>query len=140
MKIYRVETIETDCSALGAREAIRANPGAIAWPVNGYVASHGLKPRYCVTIRRELLREESIEGKTLARMLPAWAKVKFPPLTFGPKVTAFYAINRQVITVMHECGHPVGSAEFHDWQAEQPDCFRSADAYRASKGEFRAQQ
>ncbi len=47
-------------------------------------------PAYALTRRVEFLRDHHIDGKTLARLLPAWAKVK-PIKGIGAKVTAFYA-------------------------------------------------
>jgi len=90
---------------------------------------------YCLTRRVEYSHEHHIDGKTLARLLPAWAKAKNPP-NIGAKVTAFYAANNKVIC--DRSGPVVGSDEWHELQETLPDPFRSTRLYRQSIGELRA--
>ena len=85
-------------------------------------------------VRGEFLRDHHIDGKTLAKLLPSWAKFK-KPANLGPKVTAFYAENDKVVTRLHRSGFIVGSDEFYEWQETQPDPFRSCRLYRESLGE-----
>lgn len=76
-------------------------------------------PAYTVTRRCEFLREEVLDGKTLARLLPSWAKPK-KPKSIGHLVSAFYAENEKVVTDMSIC---VGS---DDWLIAQDDPHRAA--------------
>ena len=129
MKIYRLHTISKGVHSYHMALGIAAdNPGS-----NVNCIKPGVE--YSVLMRAEFVREFHLEGKALLKMLPAWAKAKFPP-SIGHKVTAFYAINNKTITQMHVCGFPVGSDEYHDWVETQPDIWRSVDVYRRSIGEL----
>lgn len=112
-----------------------------SWSDKGYDYRAGDWPNcwrkvqgYCLTRRVEFSHDHYIDGKTLARLLPAWAKFK-KPANIGPKVTAFYAENDKVITRLHHSGFIVGSDEYHDWTETQPDPFRACRLYRESLGE-----
>lgn len=93
---------------------------------------------YALTRRTEFSHDHEISGKTLLKMLPAWAKPDFGPKNIGAKVAAFYAENDKVITRLHHSGFVVGSEDYYDWQETQPDPFRSTRLYRQSLGELRA--
>jgi len=88
-----------------------------------------------VSFRGAFLRDHHIDGKTLARLLPSWAKHK-PIKSIGPQIKAFYAKNDKVIC--DRSGPVVGSDEWHEWQETQPDPFRATRLYRQSRGELRA--
>ncbi len=118
MKIYRIETIGSDLSLSDARDLAEKCDGNIM-PMQGHADSWKSDAKYSVTVRGEFLREHHIDGKTLARLLPSWAKVK-PIKGIGAKVTAFYAENDKVVTDHSIC---VGS---DDWLIAQDDPHRAA--------------
>jgi len=76
--------------------------------------------------RCEFLRDHHIDGKTLARLLPSWAKPK-KPKSIGHLVSAFYAENDKVVTDHSIC---VGS---DDWLIAQDDPFRAAHLHLFDK-------
>ena len=126
MKIYRIETIGSDLSLSDARDLAEKCDGNIM-PMQGHADSWKSDAKYSVTVRGEFLREHHIDGKTLARLLPSWAKVK-PIKGIGAKVTAFYAENNKV--VCDKSGPVVGS---DDWLIAQDDPFRAAHLHLFDK-------
>ena len=123
MKIYRLQTIWPCLLLSTAQFKVTLHPGSRIEPLPG---------SYCfrVVIRREFLRDHHIDGKTLARLLPAWAKAKKLP-SMGAKVTAFYAENDKVIC--DRSALVVGSDEWHELQETLPDPFRATRRYMAEK-------
>ena len=133
MKIYRIDTLVSDCCYESAQHTQRHYPTSMIWPVK--TEKFAREKLYCVTIRREFSHDLQLSDKQVAKMLPAWAKkcMASSP-TIGHKVTAFYALNNKVVT---DCsGLVVGSDEYYDWLETQPDPFRSTRNYRQSLGEL----
>lgn len=131
MKIYRLQTIWPALSLDVAQFKVTLHPGSHVQQVTFQQYGPNL---YAVVRRAEFLREHHIDGKTLARLLPSWAKHKKLP-NIGAKVTAFYAENDKVVTRLHHSGFVVGSDDYADWLETQPDPFRSCREYRQSLGE-----
>lgn len=116
LKIYRLQTLWPCLTLEAARFKATLQPGAKIEPLEP--PKYG--PQfYRLTIRREFLREHHIDGKTLARLLPAWAKPK-KPKSIGHLVSAFYAENSKVVT---DYSVVVGSDE---WLIAQDDPHRAA--------------
>ena len=142
MKIYRtvivasgltgeqVERMRSRCSGLGfepcGTASIRGRYSPHTYRAGGYQQWESV-PTYSLTRRAEFLHDHTIDGKTLARLLPAWAKPK-RITSIGPKVTEFYRLNAQVVTDMS--GPWVGTEE---WRELQDDPHRAAHLYLFEK-------
>lgn len=128
MKIYQVETL-SECASKREVEWFKATyPTCYAYAIKDSFGK--FTGDYRVTMRGEFIREHHIDGKTLARLLPAWAKPKKLP-SMGAKVTAFYAENNKVIC--DRSALVVGSDEWHELQETLPDPFRATRRYMAEK-------
>lgn len=117
MKIYRTHTIWQGVTLEVAQFKQTLHPD---YRISQEEKTKYSDQTYCLKKRCEFLRDHHIDGKTLAKLLPARAKVKFPAVTMGKKVTAFYAENDKVVTDTSIC---VGS---DDWLIAQDDPFRAA--------------
>ena len=127
MKIYRLQTIWPCLPLAAAKFKVTLHAGSRIEPL----PHEEYMPRYFrVVVRREFLRDHHIDGKTLARLLPAWAKPKKLP-SMGAKVTAFYAENNKVIC--YRSAIVVGSDEWHELQETLPDPFRATRRYMVEK-------
>ena len=139
LKIYRTRVIASGLTGEQVTFLRRLDPSLGFVPdgttyVRGKVSRYSwgvdqrwvMVPSYALTRRVEFLRDHHIDGKTLARLLPAWAKVK-PIKGIGAKVTEFYAENDKVVTDMSVC---VGS---DDWLIAQDDPFRAAHLHLFEK-------